>query len=163
MLRLRHALEWYAASRLAGEMNVLRSNGNLTPPIIFVSASDVAGEGELKLLQHLHAAQHWAAEADHFRIASGLPAHHPGACPPSFLLVGPDADLLLLGLAAGVRQCDVLTTGASQPAPQPSARSTPNSRSAVSSLCPAPLYRVPLCRDSPTFLPLPLSRATPYP
>ena len=52
-----------------------------------VSAADVAGEGEVKLLAHLHA----------------VPAG-------SALLVGPDADLLLLALAAGVRDCDVLTT-----------------------------------------------------
>jgi 5'-3' exonuclease len=113
MLRLRHALEWYAASRLAGEMGVLRAAGPHPPPLIFVSASDVAGEGELKLLQHLHAAQHWAAEAIQYRIGIGMPPQQAASArvPPSFLLVGPDADLLLLGLAAGVRHCDVLTTG----------------------------------------------------
>lgn len=60
-----------------------------------------AGEGELKLLQHLHAAKHWRSDIG-------------GDCTvqPSFLLVGPDADLLLLGLAAGARRCDVLTTDA---------------------------------------------------
>jgi len=117
MLRLREALEWYAASRVAGEMSVLQPGGGAAPPpLIFVSGADVPGEGELKLLQHLHAAQHWAAEAaEHHQSQPGGGAGHQhvvGAPPPSFLLVGPDADLLLLGLAAGVRNCDVLTTDA---------------------------------------------------
>ena len=91
MLRMRRALEWYAASRIVGLGNVFRQNR----PCVIISASDVAGEGELKLLQHLHAV---------------LREHPSGAPPPSFLLVGPDADLLLLGLAAGAPMCDVLTT-----------------------------------------------------
>ena len=83
MLRLRRALEYYAASRLCG----VAVSWSGKRPNVHVSAADVAGEGEVKLLAHLHA----------------VPAG-------SALLVGPDADLLLLALAAGVRDCDVLTT-----------------------------------------------------
>mmetsp|Transcript_10767 Transcript_10767/g.35281 ORF Transcript_10767/g.35281 Transcript_10767/m.35281 type:complete len:299 (-) Transcript_10767:12-908(-) len=91
MLRLRRALDWYAASRLAGEGGLFRG---AKPPLFYLSAADVAGEGEIKLLQHLHC---------QLRLVGGAR--------PTFLLVGPDADLLLLGLAAGSR-CDVLTTDA---------------------------------------------------
>jgi hypothetical protein len=83
--------EWYAASRLCGAGHVFHKNR----PTMFVSAADVAGEGEIKLLQHLHAV---------------LRSEPSGSAPPSFLLVGPDADLLLLGLSAGSPRCDVLTT-----------------------------------------------------
>ena len=92
MLRLRRALEWYAASRVAGVGGVFRGRA----PTVIVSAADVAGEGEIKLLEHVHS------------ILREVRA--PAAPPPSFLLVGPDADLLLLGLAAGTARCDVLTT-----------------------------------------------------
>lgn len=50
MLRLRRALEWYAASRLCGAAGVW---GATSRPAVFLSGADVAGEGELKLLQHL--------------------------------------------------------------------------------------------------------------
>ena len=94
MLRLRHALEWYAASRLCGVAGVCAT----TPrPAIFVSGADVAGEGELKLLQHLR------------QLGAAGEAQ-------SALLVGPDADLLLLALAArpehAAAPVDVLTTDA---------------------------------------------------
>ena len=94
MLRLRRALEWWATSRLLGVGGVFKPH----TPIVLVSAADVGGEGELKLLQHLHAV-----------LREPRPPHEP---PPSFLLVGPDADLLLLALASGTPRCDVLTTDA---------------------------------------------------
>lgn len=94
MLRLRRALEWYSASRSLGVAGVFSGRPR---PTILVSAADVYGEGELKLLQHVHAVRRDAALS--------------GAS-PSFLLVGPDADLLLLGLAAGTPRTDVLTTDA---------------------------------------------------
>ena len=94
MLRLRRALEWYAASRLCGVAGVCTT----TPrPAVFVSGADVAGEGELKLLQHL---RQLGPEGER----------------QSALLVGPDADLLLLALAArpdhAAAPVDVLTTDA---------------------------------------------------
>ena len=96
MLRMRRALHWYAASRLCGVGGVFRPKG--PAPVVLVSASDVAGEGEIKLLGHLHAR------------TSGVGS--TAADGETTLLVGPDADLLLLGLAAGRRRCDVLTTDA---------------------------------------------------
>ena len=95
MNRLRRALEFYAASRLAGAKNVFGGAKGGVRPTVLISAADVAGEGELKILQHAHA------------VARSQPLDAP---PPSVLLVGPDADLLLLGLAAGSPRCDVLTT-----------------------------------------------------
>ena len=49
MSRLRRVLEWYAASRVSGVGGVFRDRR----PTVLVSAADVAGEGELKLLQHV--------------------------------------------------------------------------------------------------------------
>lgn len=49
MLRLRRALEYYAASRLCGVAGVWSGKR----PLVYVSGADVAGEGEVKLLQHL--------------------------------------------------------------------------------------------------------------
>lgn len=92
MLRLRRVLEWYAAERLAGGRAARMRSGHA---LAFVSGADVPGEGEIKLLEHLHDARDWGG-----LIGSGA---------PRFLLVGPDADLLLLGLAAGAPQCNVLT------------------------------------------------------
>ena len=92
MMRMRRALEWYAASRLCGIGGLFKGHSK---PTMLISAADVAGEGEVKLLSHVHAI-----------LGSGRGADTQ---PPSFLLVGPDADLLLLGLAAGTPRCDVLT------------------------------------------------------
>lgn len=94
MLRLRRVLEWYSVSRACGVAGVFASH----VPIILVSAADVSGEGELKLLQHVHAVLR-------------TPRLHDARL-PSFLLVGPDADLLLLALASGTPRCDVLTMDA---------------------------------------------------
>ena len=94
MLRLKRVLEWYAISRACGVAGVFASH----TPIILVSGADVNGEGELKLLQHVHAVLRTPPSRD--------------APLPSFLLVGPDADLLLLALASGTPRCDVLTTDA---------------------------------------------------
>lgn len=91
MLRLKRVLEWYAISRTCGVAGVFASHR----PIVLVSAADVSGEGELKLLQHVHAVLRTPLSRD-----SPL---------PSFLLVGPDSDLLLLALASGTPRCDVLT------------------------------------------------------
>jgi 5'-3' exonuclease len=89
MLRLRRCLEWWAASRLVGGAQQVL-DPRAPKPLIFVSAADVPGEGEVKLLEHLHA------------VSRDAP---PAAPPESFLLVGPDADLLLLGLASGQPRC----------------------------------------------------------
>jgi len=95
MLRLRRVLEWYAVQRLGGgdEQAASWTTTGRQSPLVFVSGADVAGEGEIKIIEHLHDARGWSADGDGQR----------------FLLVGPDADLLLLGLAAGVPHCDVLT------------------------------------------------------
>jgi hypothetical protein len=92
MLRLKRVLDWYALTRACGVGDVFTSQR----PVILISAADVSGEGELKLLQHVHTV-----------LRAPL---SPAAPPPSFLLVGPDADLLLLALASGSPRCDVLTT-----------------------------------------------------
>ena len=93
MLRLRRALEYYATSRLCGVAGVWSGRR----PCVYVSGADVAGEGEVKLLQHLR------------HLASSGQAERQSA-----LLVGPDADLLLLALAArpdhATAPVDVLTT-----------------------------------------------------
>ena len=94
MLRLKRALHYYAVSRLVGVAGVF----GRPRPAVFISGADVAGEGEIKLLGHLHAR------------TSGVGS--TAADGETTLLVGPDADLLLLGLAAGRRRCDVLTTDA---------------------------------------------------
>jgi hypothetical protein len=94
MLRLKRVLEWYAVSRACGVAGVFASR----TPIVLVSAADVSGEGELKLLQHVHAVLRTPLSRD--------------APLPSFLLVGPDSDLLLLALASGTPRCDVLTADA---------------------------------------------------
>jgi hypothetical protein len=91
MLRMQQLLDWYSTTRAAGAGGIFKSH----QPIILVSAANVNGEGELKLLQHVHAV---------------LQASAPASSPPSFLLIGPDADLLLLALASGTPRCDVLTT-----------------------------------------------------
>ena len=95
MLRVRRALEYYAASRLCGVAGVWSGQR----PAVFVSGADVAGEGEIKLLQHLR------------QLAASGQAERQSA-----LLVGPDADLLLLALAARpdhtAAPVDVLTTDA---------------------------------------------------
>ena len=91
MLRMQQLLDWYSTTRAAGAGGIFKSH----QPIILVSAANVNGEGELKLLQHVHAV---------------LQASASVSSPPSFLLIGPDADLLLLALASGTPRCDVLTT-----------------------------------------------------
>mmetsp|Transcript_30559 Transcript_30559/g.44398 ORF Transcript_30559/g.44398 Transcript_30559/m.44398 type:complete len:740 (-) Transcript_30559:233-2452(-) len=96
MLRLRMVLEWYAANFCSWG-----GGGHRQRPLVFVSGADVPGEGEIKLLEHLHDSLGWTSSSC---SAGG------NSQPQSFLLVGSDADLLLLGLAAGVPRCDVLTT-----------------------------------------------------
>jgi 5'-3' exonuclease len=90
MLRLKRMLNWYSASRMRGEGGVF----SFHKPCIVISAADVSGEGETKLLQHVHA------------VLRALPSPH--AAPPSFLFVSPDNDALLLALVSGAMRCDVL-------------------------------------------------------
>jgi hypothetical protein len=90
MLRLKSMLNWYSASRMCGVGGVF----SFHKPCILISAADVSGEGEAKLLQHVH------------DVLRALPSPH--AAPPSFLLVSPDNDALLLALVSGAMRCDVL-------------------------------------------------------
>ena len=56
-------LKWYAVQRLGGG-DEQAASWTAGRPLVFVSGADVAGEGEIKILEHLHDARGWNADGN---------------------------------------------------------------------------------------------------